>query len=134
MSGTDQPKAIDDVLHFCFLVLFYAQAANNKLSPNQSLKLFLTFMPRTEFNTIYEQVIPKFQGATCSFFFDSHACYHTDKDGEVMSMIRLLLLAQLTAFKVDTTYCSRPITAPSIQPQFSAPCRIRTSLLNPPLC
>ena len=79
-NGIDGSKVTDDVLAFCSLVLSYAKAASGKLSVDQSPKGFLTFMPRTEFNTIFQQV--KISGDLFTLF-DSLACYIT-VDGEVV--------------------------------------------------
>ena len=82
-NGIDGSKVTDDVLGFCSLVLSYAKAASNALLPDQSPKLFLTFMPRTEFNTIYQQVKSKIQGDLFTLF-NSLACYKTNSDGDVV--------------------------------------------------
>lgn len=79
-NGIDQSKVTDDVLGFCSLVLSYAKAASNKLQPDQSPKLYLTFMPRTEFNTIYQQVKSKIPGDLFDLF-NSLACYTMNKNG-----------------------------------------------------
>lgn len=55
-NGIDGSKVSDNVLGFLTLVLSYAKAAKEGLRPDQSPKLFIPFMPRTEFNTIYQQV------------------------------------------------------------------------------
>lgn len=81
-NGIDKSKVTDDVLGFCSLVLSYAKAASNALQPDMSPKLFLSFMPRTEFNTIYQQVKSKIQGDLFTLF-DSLACY-TTKSGVVV--------------------------------------------------
>lgn len=86
-NGIDGSKVTDDVLAFCSLVLSYAKAARNTLSPDQSPKLFLVFMPRTEFNTIYGQVKSKLQGDLFDLF-NSLACYMTDANGNVVLVIR----------------------------------------------
>ena len=82
-NGIDGSKVTDDVLGFCSLVLSYAKAASQTLQPDQSPKLFLTFMPRTEFNTIYQQVESKIKGDLFTLF-NSLACYKTNKNGEVV--------------------------------------------------
>lgn len=61
-NGIDGSKISDDVLGFLTLVLSYAKAAKERLRQDQSPKLFTTFMPRTEFNTIYQQVKSKLCG------------------------------------------------------------------------
>jgi hypothetical protein len=48
-NGIDQTKVTDDVLGFCSLVLSYAKAAKDPLKANESPKLRLTFMPRTDY-------------------------------------------------------------------------------------
>lgn len=75
-NGIDQNKVTNDVLAFCSLVLSYAKAATNTLKPDQSPKLFIAFMPRTEFNTLYKQVKSKFPGDLFTLF-NSLACYKT---------------------------------------------------------
>ena len=82
-NGIDGSKVTDDVLGFCSLVLSYAKAASNELQPDQSPKLFLTFMPRTEFNTIYQQVETKIPGDLFELF-NSLACYTLNQDGEIV--------------------------------------------------
>ena len=81
-NGIDQSKVTDDVLGFCSLVLSYAKAASDKLSPNESPKLRVVFMPRTEFKTIYGQVKSKLPGDLFSLF-NSLACYQTNANGNV---------------------------------------------------
>lgn len=83
-NGIDGSKVTDDVLGFCSLVLSYAKAASEALMRDQSPKLFLTFMPRTEFNTMYKQVKSKIPGDLFSLF-NFLACYTTDqKTGNIM--------------------------------------------------
>ncbi len=82
-NGIDASKVTDDVLGFCSLVLSYAKAASNALLPDQSPKLFLTFMPRTEFNTIYQQVKTKILGDLFTLF-NSLACYTTNSNADVV--------------------------------------------------
>lgn len=81
-NGIDQSKVTDDVLGFCSLVLSYAKGASIKLEPDRSPKQFFVFMPRTEFNTLYEQVKSKLPGDLFSLF-NSLACYQTNRDGSV---------------------------------------------------
>lgn len=81
-NGIDRSKVTDDVLGFCSLVLSYAKAAIIKLGRDQSPKQFQTFMPRTEFNTIFKQVESKIPGDLFGLF-NSLACYKT-KDGKVV--------------------------------------------------
>ena len=81
-NGIDQSKVTDDVLAFCSLVLTYAKAASDELAGDQSPKLFLTFMPRTEFNTLYGQVKSKLPGDLFSLF-NSLACYQTNGGDKV---------------------------------------------------
>lgn len=73
-NGIDASKVTDDILGFCSLVLSYAKIANERLQPDQSPKQFMTFMPRTEFNTLYEQVRAKVPGDLFSLF-NILACY-----------------------------------------------------------
>ena len=70
------------MLCFCSFVLSYARAAINNLRADQSPKLFLVFMPRTEFNTLYGQVKSKVPG---NLFNISNflAYYETNADGSV---------------------------------------------------
>jgi hypothetical protein len=81
-NGIDQNKVSDDVLGFCSLVLSYAKGARYALSPDQSPKLMLTFMPRTEFNTMFQQVKSKIPGDLFTLF-NSLACYKTEKNGKL---------------------------------------------------
>ena len=85
-NGIDGSKVTDDVLGFCSLVLSYAKAASQTLQRDQSPKLFITFMPRTEFNTIYQQVESKIPGDLFTLF-NSLACYKTNANNEVVWVI-----------------------------------------------
>ena len=76
-NGIDASKVSDDVLGFCSLVLSYAKGAKYTLARDQSPKLMLTFMPRTEFNTIFQQVKSKIPGDLFTLF-NSLACYKTE--------------------------------------------------------
>lgn len=82
-NNIDGSKITNDVLAFCTLVLSYAKAATENLKPDQSPKLFIPFMPRTEFNTMFQIVKPKLTGDLFSLF-DTLACYNTDKSGNVV--------------------------------------------------
>ena len=82
-NGIDGSKVTDDVLGFCSLVLSYAKAASQTLKPDQSPKLFLTFMPRTEFNTIFAQVKSKIPGDLFNLF-NFLACYTLNKSGKLV--------------------------------------------------
>lgn len=73
-NGIDKSKVTDDVLGFCSLVLSYSKVADRKLQPNESPKLYTTFMPRTEFNTLFEQVKSKIPGDLFDLF-NTLACY-----------------------------------------------------------
>lgn len=64
----------DDVLGFCSLVLSYAKVDEFELGRVQSLKMMTTIMPRTEFNTIFQQVKSKIPGDLFNLF-NSLACY-----------------------------------------------------------
>ncbi|KAL8671114.1 MAG: hypothetical protein Q9168_004383 [Polycauliona sp. 1 TL-2023] len=102
-NGIEASKVTDDVLAFCSLVLSYAKAASIKLPPNGSPKLYSSFTPRTEFNTLYKQVKSKLPGDLFPLL-NSLACYKTDKDRVV----------------VDKAYCSGPDTAPKPNNKFGA--------------
>lgn len=78
-NGIDGSKVTDDVLGFCSLVLGYAKAVSNQLGNEQSPKYFLTFMPRTEFNTVFRQVKSKIPGDLFALF-ENLACYKTDEN------------------------------------------------------
>jgi hypothetical protein len=78
-NNIDKSKVTDDVLGFCSLVLSYAKAAATPLAMDESPKLRTTFMPRTEFNTLYQQVKSKIPGDLFSLF-NSLACYKTDEE------------------------------------------------------
>ncbi|KAL9084424.1 MAG: hypothetical protein Q9165_008062 [Trypethelium subeluteriae] len=94
----DPNKITDDVLGFCTLVLSYAKAADKDQPADTSPKHWLTFMPRTEFNTIYSSVKSKFSGPLFDVF-NTLACYKTDQ-GERVTL--------------DTDYCTgtaaKPVT------------------------
>lgn len=81
-NGIDKSKVSDDVYGFCSLVLSYAKGASSTPGPDQSPKLLLTFMPRTEFNTIYQQVKSKIPGDLFTLF-NSLACYKLDEKGNL---------------------------------------------------
>lgn len=83
-NGIDGTKVTDDMLAFCSLVLSYAKAASDALRANQSPKSRLSFMPRTEFNTIFQQVKSKIPGDLFTLF-NSLACYtHDSNSGKVV--------------------------------------------------
>ena len=79
-NGIDPQKVTDDVLGFCSLVLSYAKASKRELGEDQSAKLMLAFMPRTEFNTIFQQVKSKLPGDLFTLF-ESLACYKSREGG-----------------------------------------------------
>ena len=86
-NNIDGTKLTDDVFGFLTLVLSYAKAAKTrKLEKDRSPKQLLSFMPRTEFNTIYGQVKSKIPGDLFTLL-DTLACYTTTKttgpDGSV---------------------------------------------------
>lgn len=80
----DKDKINDAVLGFCSLVLSYAKAANNRIDktdPNtleKSPKSWISFMPRTDFVTIYRTVKSFFPADDELFnIFNTLACYKT---------------------------------------------------------
>ena len=73
-NGIDGSKVTDDVLGFCSLVLSYGKIANGQLKADDSPKRYMTFMPRTEFNTLFEQVKSKIPGDLFDLF-NTLACY-----------------------------------------------------------
>ena len=73
-NGIDGSTVQDDTLAFLTLVLSYAKAATVKQQKDQSPKLFTTFMPRTEFNTIFGIVQSKLCGDLWELF-NKLACY-----------------------------------------------------------
>ena len=76
-NDIDETKPTDDVLGFLTLVLSYAKLAKTKdLKPDQSPKQLLSFMPQTNFNTIYGQVKSKIPGDLFTLL-DTLACYTT---------------------------------------------------------
>ncbi len=82
-NDIDGTKLTDDVLGFLTLVLSYAKAAKTKtLKPDQSPKQLLSFMPRTEFNTMYEQVKSKIPGDLFTLL-DTLACYTTTANSDL---------------------------------------------------
>ena len=78
-NNIDESTITDDVLAFCTLILSYAKAATKELKPDQSPKLFISFMPRTEFNTLFKIVKPKLTGDLFSLF-NTLVCYKTDRE------------------------------------------------------
>jgi hypothetical protein len=88
-NGMDGSKVTNDVLSFCSLVLSYAKAASEPLSRDASPKLRTPFMPRTEFNTIYDQVKSKISGDLFDLF-NTLACYKnvkTDKENGEFNVV-----------------------------------------------
>jgi hypothetical protein len=79
-NDINEDSVTDDVLGFCSLVLTFAKSASKALTGDESPKLRSSFMPRTEFNTIYNQVKSKFKGDLFALF-DVLACYKTDSEG-----------------------------------------------------
>ena len=77
-NDIDPSTITDDVLAFCSLILTYAKCASKGLRPDQSPKSFIAFMPRTEFNTLFEIVKTKLPGDLFSLF-NILACYKTDR-------------------------------------------------------
>ena len=76
-NDIDGKQLTDDVFGFLTLVLSYAKAAKKKnLKPDQSPKQLLSFMPRTEFNTMYGQVKSNIPGDLFTLL-DTLACYKT---------------------------------------------------------
>ncbi|KAI1750248.1 hypothetical protein F4782DRAFT_548750 [Xylaria castorea] len=73
-NGIRPADVTDDILGFCSLVLTYAKGAKYTLHPDQSPKLLFQFMPRTEFNTIFQQVKTKMPGGLFAIF-NILACY-----------------------------------------------------------
>ena len=111
-NNMDGSKVTDDVFGFCSLVLGYAKAATNPLGSETSPKVFETFMPRTEFNTIFStQVKSKIPGDLYDLF-NTLACYKRDDNKDVVSVPRLFLLAQLTACRLDTDFCKGTAAKP----------------------
>ena len=82
-NNIEQTMISDDVLAFASLVLSYAKAADQSLRPNQSPKLYTTFMPRTEFKTIYNLLKSQLQGDLFALF-NNLACYTTDEGGNIV--------------------------------------------------
>lgn len=74
-NGIGADKVTNDVLGFCSLVLSYAKNADH-LRQDESPILATTFMPRTEFGTIFKQVQSKIPGILFDLF-DTLACYMT---------------------------------------------------------
>ena len=109
-NGMDKDKVSDDMLGFCSLVLSFAKTATITLLPDQSPKLYQTFMPRTEFNTIYKMVKSKFKGDLFDLF-NNLACY-TTKNGNLAYVKLFLLLAYLTTRRVDTEFCTGELSDP----------------------
>ncbi|KAI4208869.1 MAG: hypothetical protein LQ351_008134 [Letrouitia transgressa] len=95
-QGIDGSTISDDILAFCTLVLSYAKAASIGLKPNQSPKLYISYMPRTEFNTLFKQVEAKLPGDKLFDVFNVLACYN-NKGGTV---------------ELDETYCEGSLDKP----------------------
>lgn len=80
-NGIDPTEVTDDVLAFCSMVLTYAKSATNPLKPDESPKLRTTFMPWTDFNTLYKQVHEKLPGDIFNLF-NTLACYKLVRKGK----------------------------------------------------
>lgn len=76
-NGMDPDNLDKDVLGFLSLVLSYAKAAHD-LEKGESPKLLITYMPRTDFNTIFAQVKARVPGDLFKLI-EHLACYKTDK-------------------------------------------------------
>ncbi|KAH8645958.1 hypothetical protein BGZ60DRAFT_554916 [Tricladium varicosporioides] len=100
-NGIDKSTVSDDVLGFCSLVLSYAKGANYPLSQDESPKLMITFMPRTEFNTIFQQVKSKIPGDLFTLF-NSLACYKVEN----------------SVLEVDYDYCTGSLEQPVSNDKF----------------
>ena len=86
-NNIDGSQVTDDVLGFCSLVLGYAKATVNPLGGESSTKYYLTFMPRTEFNTIFStQVKSKISGDLFKLF-NTLACYKRDESQNVVLVL-----------------------------------------------
>ena len=83
LNNMDDSKITNDVYAFCTLVLSYTKGATDELKPDQSPKLFIASMPRTEFNTMFQIVKPKLTGDFFSLF-NILACYNTEQSGKVV--------------------------------------------------
>ncbi|KAF3761199.1 hypothetical protein M406DRAFT_73634 [Cryphonectria parasitica EP155] len=107
-NGIAADKVTDDVLGFCSLVLSYAKGVGNDylLRPGESVKLMTTFMPRTEFNTIFKQVKSKISGDLYDLF-NILACYQSAKS------------SGSTTTTLDKTYCSGSVTKPVPNGEFA---------------
>nr|POF22266.1 hypothetical protein CFP56_36351 [Quercus suber] len=77
-NGIVAADVTDDVLAFCTLVMSYAKAALTGGAAD-SPKTYTTFMPRTEFNTMFAQVQAKLPGDLFNLF-NSLACFTATDD------------------------------------------------------
>lgn len=121
----------DDMLGFCTLVLSYAKAASKELAPDVSAKHWLTFMPRTEFNTIYAQVSSKF---TIPLFdvFNTLACYKTDSNEQVTCVNTHQLPDQTnTPTESTPTTAKEPLHPPNLAPNSQASNTNSTATASP---
>ena len=73
-NGIKASEIKDDALAFLTLVLSYAKSAIAMQKPDQSPKLFTSFMPRTEFVTMYTMVKDQLCGDLWELM-DIIACY-----------------------------------------------------------
>ena len=80
--GIDPSTVTDYLLGFFTLLMSYAKAAALKQDTGVSPKHWLTFMPRTDFNTIYAQVSSKLKKNLFGIM-NILACYTTDQNQEV---------------------------------------------------
>jgi hypothetical protein len=106
-GGISPEKATDDVLAFCTLVMAYAKAARENRLPEQSPKIFTTFMPRTNFNKMFSHVSSKLpaKGDDLWALFNILACYQGNGDEYVLTRF-VLSLTKLTEYRIDTDLCT----------------------------
>ncbi|ROW13591.1 hypothetical protein VPNG_04610 [Cytospora leucostoma] len=98
-NGIEEDKVTDDVLGFCSLVLSYAKNAGH-LQPDESPKKITSFMPRTEFGTIFKQVQSKIPGDLFDLF-NTLACYKRSKTS-----------ANKIVTVIDKDFCSGTVSKP----------------------
>ncbi|KAH7304317.1 hypothetical protein B0I35DRAFT_414600 [Stachybotrys elegans] len=110
-NGISRTAASDDVLAFASLVLSYAKGSlfttsrnpeNRVLDPGSSMKLTTDFMPRTDFNGLYDQVKAKIPGNLFSLM-EILACYKLEPSRQDRNKLAIFF---------DTTFCTGTTAAP----------------------
>lgn len=90
-NGISKDAVTNDLLAFLSLVLTYAKNAKYKMNGDQSPKFFASFMPRSDFTVLYDQVEKKLEGDLWDLV-NTLACYKrkVEKQGNVVKKASLM--------------------------------------------